>query len=70
MLEVGAGAALYPDGLRGPALGSLSGKDRLPRWATVPGQRSLVVYLTHQLVLIPIVWVVLVVAGRDVPWPL
>lgn len=67
---VGAGAALYPGGLRRPALDPLSSQDRLPRWATVPGRRSLAVYLTHQLVLIPIVWGVLVVAGQDVPWPL
>ena len=70
LIGVAAGAALYPTGTRGPVVKVLS-RVRGPRRAlTAPGHRSLIVYLAHQLVLIPIVWVVLVAAGQDVPWPL
>lgn len=69
LIGVAVGITLYPDGERAPALEKVAGAGRPPPAAIAPGRRSLLVYLTHQLVLIPIVWAVLVVAGQDVPWP-
>jgi uncharacterized membrane protein len=70
LIGVAVGAALYPKGIRGPVVDVLSSVRGPHRALTAPGRRSLIVYLAHQLVLIPIVWVVLAAAGQDVPWPL
>jgi uncharacterized membrane protein len=69
LIGIGAGAVLYPGGTRGRLLAGAARVTGMARSASVLGGRSLVVYLTHQLLLIPAVWAVLVVAGADVPWP-
>lgn len=69
LIGVAIGATLYPRGTRGPVVGVLSRARGPHRSLTALGRRSLIVYLAHQLVLIPIVWVVLAAAGQDVPWP-
>lgn len=65
---VGLGSALYPDGTRGRLLA------RLPRAPGAIlalgrlGRHSLPVYLGHQIVLVPLVWLLLLVAGADLAW--
>lgn len=70
LIGIALGTALYPHGARGRLLNGLSRAPGPNPSLTAPGRRSLAVYLAHQLVLIPIVWVVLVAVGHDVPWPL
>ncbi len=70
LIGVAAGAMLYPRGTRRPLLDGLAGAREAGRALLAPGRRSLAVYLVHQIVLIPVVWIVLVTAGQDVPWPL
>ena len=70
LIGLAIGAVLYPGGRRAGFL-----RRRIGSVAPAPplyalGRRSLLVYLAHQLVLIPVVWGVLVVLGVDVPWPL
>ena len=69
LIGIGAGTAFYPGGRRAPALAARLRTAPSPRFAA-PGRYSLVIYLGHQLVLIPVVWSVLVVAGAEPPWPI
>lgn len=67
VLGLAAGLALYPGGRRG------SWGDGMPepRWAVpagLPGRHALPIYLTHQLVLIPIVAGLLALTGAHVSW--
>ncbi len=70
LIGVAAGATLYPNGHRRASLAAAVRARPPRRWSTAPGRRSLMVYLTHQLVLIPIVWVILALLGKDAPWSL
>jgi uncharacterized membrane protein len=69
LIGVGLGALTYPAGQRArrPAWLALVGPP--PRWVTAPGRRSLVIYLGHQLLLIPLVWLALAIGGVGVAWP-
>jgi uncharacterized membrane protein len=67
LVGVAMGRLLYPGGRRGPVADRVAAGRRIPRTLVAPGRHSLVVYLSHQLVLIPIVWLVLIAAGVVVP---
>jgi uncharacterized membrane protein len=61
------GAALYPQGRRGPWGRGLPE----PAWAGAagaPGRHALPIYLIHQPVLIPLVAAALALAGVEVSW--
>ncbi len=67
LLGLAVGAALYPEGRRGPWGRRLPE----PRWAGpagLPGRHALPIYLVHQPVLIPLVAAALALAGVDVSW--
>jgi uncharacterized membrane protein len=69
LIGVAVGSLLYPRGERSSLIGGARWLAPAP-WLTALGRRSLTVYLGHQLVLIPLVWVLLIAAGVEVPWPL
>lgn len=69
LIGIAVGSVLYPRGGRSSLITGARTLAPSPR-LSAPGRWSLTVYLAHQLVLIPIVWVVLAVAGAEVPWPL
>jgi uncharacterized membrane protein len=69
LIGVAVGTRLYPAGVRSRFIAPL-GRRAVPGPLTTPGRHSLMIYLVHQLVLIPLVWTVLVVGGVEVPWPL
>lgn len=70
LIGLAIGSVLYPAGRRAGVLSRRIGSVAPAPAVYALGRRSLPVYLTHQLVLIPIVWAMLVVLGVDVPWPL
>jgi uncharacterized membrane protein len=70
LIGVGFARLLYPGGVPGPVTGRLPAGPSVPRQTLAPGRHSLMVYLGHQLLLIPVVWLVLLAAGVDVPRPL
>lgn len=69
LIGVGLGALSYPAGERGARLRRLLLVGPPPRWVTAAGRRSLVIYLGHQLLLVPLVWLALVISGVEVAWP-
>lgn len=69
LIGVGLGRLLYPGGVPGPIAGRLAGRSTVPSRLLAPARHSLMVYLGHQLLLIPVVWLVLLAAGVDVPQP-
>lgn len=69
LIGLALGAALYPRGRRVSWLADRAGAIAPVAALSALGRRSLLVYLTHQLVLIPVVWVTLVLLAVDVPWP-
>ncbi|HMN99281.1 MAG TPA: heparan-alpha-glucosaminide N-acetyltransferase [Miltoncostaeaceae bacterium] len=68
LIGIAVGSLLYPRGERSRRIAAVSSLSPAA-WLSAPGRRSLAVYLAHQLVLIPVVWVVLAMAGADVPSP-
>lgn len=70
LIGIAIGSVLYPGGRRAPMVARATRPAPVPDPVGALGRRSLLVYLTHQLLLIPIVWLALVIVGADVPWPL
>lgn len=70
LIGIAIGSVLYPGGRRAPMVARATRAAAVPDPAGALGRRSLLVYLVHQLLLIPFVWVALVIVGADVPWPL
>ena len=65
ILGLAAGAALYPEGRRGPGGGGCP-RPRTPARSGGPGRHALPIYLVHQTVLIPLIAAALAIAGREV----
>lgn len=68
LIGIAVGSLLYPRGERARPIAAARALAPAA-WLSAPGRRSLAVYLGHQLVLIPVVWIVLAVAGAEVPSP-
>lgn len=69
LIGVGLGRLLYPGGARCGAVSRAVAGLRVPGPLVVPGRHSLIVYLGHQLLLIPLVWLILLAAGAEASGP-
>ena len=64
LVGVALGLVLYRGGVRARAVARAARGGRWVARLGEPGRHSLPIYLAHQLVLIPVVWLALLIADR------